>query len=133
MTPWRRGRVVALAALAARRVVTMANPFRLRHRVQAALEARGITPVASVTTNASVNAAALVRAGLGVAVLEPVTAYGLGLEGVVVRALDVAIPFLWGVVTAAGLPPAPAAAALITQMQAVAGMLPGFRLCEAES
>ena len=132
--PLAAGDIVSLAALAERRLLTMANPFRLRHRVEAALEALGITPAASITTNASVNAAALVRAGLGVAVLEPVTAYGLRLEGVVVRPLDVAIPFLWGVVTSAGLPPAPAAAALIVQVQAVAAAtLPGFRLCEAGS
>ena len=39
------------------------------------------------------------RAGLGVAVLEPLTAHGAPLDGVVVRPLDTDIPFFFGVIT----------------------------------
>jgi DNA-binding transcriptional LysR family regulator len=120
---------LALAALTGQRLLTMANPFRLRGRVQQALDAAGVAPARIVATNTSLNAAAMVRAGLGIAVVEPATAYGAPLQGVVVRPLDVAIPFLWGVVTPAGQPMAPGVAALITLVQEVAAaILPGFRL-----
>jgi DNA-binding transcriptional LysR family regulator len=120
---------LTLAALAGQHLLTMANPFRLRGRVQQALDAAGVTPARVVATNTSLNAAAMVRAGLGIAVVEPATAYGAPLQGVVVRPLDVAIPFLWGVVTPAGQPLAPGVAALITLVQEVAAaILPGFRL-----
>ncbi len=128
--PLAAGATVALASLAGRRLLTMANPFRLRRRVMEALDGLGITPAACIATNASLNAAMLARAGLGVAVVEPATAYGVVLDGVVVRPLDVAIPFQWGVVTPAGQPPAPLVVALIGALRDVAaGMLPGFRAC----
>ncbi len=65
---------VPLAALAARRLITMSNPYRLRHRLDAVLAEVGERPGdahALIETNSSINAQALVRAGLGIAVLEP--------------------------------------------------------------
>jgi DNA-binding transcriptional LysR family regulator len=127
--PLAKAATLKLAALADRRLLTMANPFRLRGRVQQVLDAAGIVPLAIMATNTSLSAAAMVRAGLGVAVVEPATAYGAPLDGVVVRPLDAIIPFLWGVVTPSGQPLAPAVATLITLVQAVAATtLPGFRL-----
>ena len=65
--------VVPVSALAGRRLITMANPYRLRRRLDAALAANA--PAAgTIETNSSINALAAVRAGLGVSVLEPVTA-----------------------------------------------------------
>jgi DNA-binding transcriptional LysR family regulator len=127
--PLAAGETLPLAASAGRRLVTMANPFRLRHRVQQALDRQGIVPASVIATNATLNAAALVRAGLGVAIVEPVTAHGAPLHGVVVRSLDVDIPFRWGVVTPAGQTVAPFVAALIVALQdRAAATLPGFRL-----
>lgn len=120
--------VVALHELASRRLLTVVNPFRLRRRVQAALDRVGARPASIMSTNASLTALGLVRAGLGVAVIEPVTAYGVPVEGVVVRALDVSIPFMWGVVTPFGRPLDGAVAALIEAAREVAGLLPGLRL-----
>jgi DNA-binding transcriptional LysR family regulator len=118
-----------LAALAERRLLTMANPFRLRGRVQQALDAAGIVPLGVMATNNSQTAAAMVRAGLGVAIVEPATAYGAPLDGVVVRPLDVAIPFLWAVVTPAGQSLAPGVATLIPLVQTeAAARLPGFHM-----
>ena len=82
--------VVPLAALAQRRLITMSNPFRLRRRLDATLARAGHPPTqqaALIETNSSVNAQALARAGLGVAVLEPLTARGAPLEGLAVRPL----------------------------------------------
>ena len=90
---------VPLAALTQRRLITLSNPFRLRHRLDAMLGPNPRRVDGLIETNASINAQALVRAGLGVAVLDPLTALGAPLEGVVVRALDVDIPFFFGVIT----------------------------------
>ena len=100
--PLARRRTVPLARLAERRLVTMSNPFRLRRRLDDVLVRAGLQPQhrhALIETNSSVNALALVRAGLGVAVLEPLTAHGALLEGLVVRPLDTDIPFFFGVIT----------------------------------
>ncbi|MCL7118973.1 LysR family transcriptional regulator, partial [Escherichia coli] len=84
-----------MAELAGRRVITMANPYRLRRRLDAALgHAAG-----AIETNSSVNALAAVRAGLGVSVLEPITAYGAPMAGVAIRPIDLDIPFFFGVIT----------------------------------
>jgi DNA-binding transcriptional LysR family regulator len=120
--------VVALKALAGRRLLTVANPFRLRRRVTQALDQLGVAPSGFMAMNASLNALLAVRAGLGIAVVEPVTACGVPVEGVTVRPLDVAIPFLWGVVTRLGQPLAPLVEALIGALRERAGaLLPGFR------
>ncbi len=104
--PLARLATVPLAALAQRRLITMSNPFRLRHRLDTvigtALSKTGNPQGrqdALIETNSSINAQALVRAGLGVGVLEPLTALGAPLEGVVVRPLDTHIPFFFGVIT----------------------------------
>lgn len=121
--------VVPLRALAARRLLTVANPFRLRRRVEQALERLGVAPLSIMAMNASLPALLAVRAGLGVAVVEPATAHGVPVEGVAVRPLDAAIPFLWGVVTPAGQPLAPVVEALIEALRdAAAALLPGFHL-----
>lgn len=64
--------VVPLHALAQRRLVTMSNPYRCRHKPNAALSTNvGMGAQASdlmgpaIETNSSINAQAMVRAGLG--------------------------------------------------------------------
>lgn len=130
--------VVPLLALAERRIITMANPYRLRGRLDEAFAAArpGAQPgdTQFMETNASVNAMAAVRAGLGVSVLEPVTALGLPLQGVVVRPLDTEIPFLFGVVSQQATPCTPAMDALCQALTQVAqALLPGFVLHDARA
>jgi DNA-binding transcriptional LysR family regulator len=123
---------VPLAALAGRRIITMSNPYRLRRRLDRAFAQAGAAPAPLMETNSSLNAMAAVRAGLGVSVLEPVTAYGAPIEGVVVRAIDADIPFLFGVITPGAKPVATAVQSLIDSLaQAAAGLLPGFVRREA--
>lgn len=123
--------VVPLAALAQRRIVTMSNPYRLRHRLNAVWpQAAGAADAALqqpfIETNSSINAQALVRAGLGVAVLEPLTALGAPAEGVVVRPLDLSIPFDFGVVVPAGRPISEPVQALANALLLAAQAVPGF-------
>lgn len=125
--PLANARTLALAACRERALVTMQNPYRLRHRIDRALDEAGVVPRTRVDTNTSLNALALVRAGLGMAVLEPVTAYGMPIEGIAVRPLDVAIPFYFCVITPQGKPATPAVQALTEALATAAtALLPGF-------
>lgn len=116
---------VPLAALAQRRLITMSNPFRLRHRLDAVLGAGPRRGDALIETNASINAQALVRAGLGVAVLEPLTALGAPFDGVVVRPLDIDIPFFFGVITPQSRALTAPVRALVEALREAALALPG--------
>lgn len=126
--PAARHEVVPVAELAGRRVITMANPYRLRRRLDAALgHAAG-----AIETNSSVNALAAVRAGLGVSVLEPITAYGAPMAGVAIRPIDLDIPFFFGVITSQSQPLTPACQAMADALaQTAAQLLPGFVLHDA--
>ena len=124
-----RREIVPLAEVAKRRIVTMTHPSRLRLRLDAAMQAAGQPAdrrTMLIETNASINAQAMVRAGLGVAVLEPLTPHGAPLEGLVVRPLDTAIPFFFGVVTPQARTPCAAVLALADALLDAAGALPGF-------
>lgn len=121
--------IVPLAALAQRRLITMSNPFRLRHRIDAEVLHAGRVPdrrAAVIETNASMNAQALVRAGLGVAVLEPLTAYGAPLAGLEVRPIDTDIPFFFGVITPQSPAPGTPVQALADALLQAAMAMPGF-------
>jgi DNA-binding transcriptional LysR family regulator len=80
------------AALRGQRVITMSNRYRLRQRVELALGEDSQLDVA-IDTNTSFNAIMAARAGLGVALVEPATAYGMPIEGMVVKRLAVEIRF----------------------------------------
>ncbi|MBL6457706.1 LysR family transcriptional regulator [Belnapia sp. T6] len=126
--------VLRLADLASRRLVSTANPNRLRHRVEEALRAAGVVPEAVVDSNTSLAAMGAVRAGLGIALTEPVTPAGLPVEGLVTRPLDAAIPFRFGAVVPAGQPLAPPLPALLVALEAAArAALPGLRTLPVES
>ncbi|KSV63369.1 LysR family transcriptional regulator [Ensifer sp. ENS03] len=96
--------VIAIADLAGRTLVTMSNPFRLRHSVDEVLNAAGVRPNRIIATNAANNAVQVASLGLGVAIIEPATAYGLQSAPIVVRPLDVQIPFLWAILSAGSRP-----------------------------
>lgn len=129
--PLAANEVVRLTDLADRRVITLANPYRLRHRIDEALENAGVAPERMIDVNASLTALSLVRAGLGVAIVEPATVCGVPLDGIVMRAVDQIIPFLFGAISAAALPLTPTVAAVIDSARAEALKMPGCRLLEA--
>lgn len=118
--------------LAGRRLITMANPYRLRGRLDQALSKQGHKAHGMIETNSSVNALAAVRAGLGWAVLEPITAYGMPIDGVTIRTLDIDIPFFFGVITPQSQPPLPAVQLVADALaESAAQLLPGFVRHEA--
>jgi DNA-binding transcriptional LysR family regulator len=120
--------VVPLEALAKRRLITMSSRYRLRHRLDSAMGPSARATL--IEANSSVAAQALVRAGLGVAVLEPLTPLGLQSGGVVCRPLDIDVPFIFGAISLQARPRNPAlharADALIQILLEQARAMPGF-------
>ncbi|MBT9384363.1 LysR family transcriptional regulator [Pseudooceanicola sp. CBS1P-1] len=85
-----------LAQLAGQRLLTVGNSYRVRHAINAALLEAGVTPGAEITTNSSLNAILSARAGLGIALVDCVSARGVPVPGVAVRPLARPIPYAWG-------------------------------------
>jgi DNA-binding transcriptional LysR family regulator len=115
--------VLALKDIAAHPVVTVANRYRLRRRIDAAFADAHLKPLIALETNASLNAVMAAHAGLGVALVDPATAFGTRIADTVVRAIDVHIPFLFGIATLPGKPPGTAAHRLIEALARVCAEL----------
>ena len=94
--------VLPLKALDGRRLITTANPYRQRRHVDEALQGAGLSRRTPLDTNTSLSAMASVRAGLGIALIEPLSITGAPMHGLVQRPLDVALPFRYGVITRGG-------------------------------
>ncbi|MCX8998309.1 LysR family transcriptional regulator [Rhizobiaceae bacterium BDR2-2] len=119
--------VISIADLAGRNIATMANPYRLRRRVDRAFDAANVKPGRIIATGAALNAVQIASTGLAVAIVEPATAYGLPLTGIEVRPLDADIPFLWAIFSAAARPLSATARELIQIIiQIASARMPGF-------
>lgn len=118
--------VLPLTELAGRPVATLANRYRLRNRIDRAFDQTGIELHVALETNASLNAMMAAQEKLGVAIVDPATAFGMRLADVEVRPLDVSIPFLYGVVTLSGRPRTSEMDAMIDALADVSrALLPG--------
>jgi DNA-binding transcriptional LysR family regulator len=107
-------------------LVTVENPYRLRGRIDQALAEAGVEPRAVIETNVALNAVLAARAGLGIALIEPATAYGVPIADVVVKPLTVKIQSPWGLITPLTQPPTPDITALIHALKhAATTILPG--------
>lgn len=113
-------------ALAAQRIITLSNPYRLRRRIDQALGTGAGRPASVIETNSSVNAIAMARAGLGIALLDPLSAHGMPLSGVSVRTLASDIPFFFGVFAQHGRTLARRQQALAEALLTAAAAVPGF-------
>ncbi|MBO1079909.1 LysR family transcriptional regulator [Roseomonas haemaphysalidis] len=128
-----RHAVLPLAALHGEALVTLADPDRLRRRLDRALDRAGARPATLLATNTSLAAIMAARAGLGVALVDPVTASGVAVDGTVVRPLDAAVAFSWGVVTPVSRSPGAPVRAVMQAVAAEAARLPGFVLHPPEA
>ena len=87
---------IPLHIFAQQRLLTVGNNYRIRHAIDAALEASGVTPAAVLNTNSSLNAVQAAVAGLGIALVDCVTARGIAVHGARVVPLQTEIPYEWG-------------------------------------
>ncbi|WGF90262.1 LysR family transcriptional regulator [Marinivivus vitaminiproducens] len=119
--------VIAIGDLAERRLLTMANPFRLRGRIDRALIAQGVQAARVIDANSAFAALRLAALGKGVAIIDPVTAYGMSLPDAVIRPLDIAIPFLWGVFSAVSHPLSETSRAFLQKLvETTEALIPGL-------
>ncbi|MCP3723064.1 LysR family transcriptional regulator [Paraburkholderia sp. CNPSo 3272] len=127
--PLARCERLPITACEGRRIVTMQNPYRLRRRLDHAFAQADVSPAGLIETNSSMNALTAVRAGLGISVLEPVTAYGMPLAGVAIRPIDADIPYFFGVISRDAIALPPSAVTLIDALaEAARTVLPDFAL-----
>ncbi|MFC4730258.1 LysR family transcriptional regulator [Salipiger abyssi] len=93
---------LSLTRFQTHRMLTVGNTYRVRHAINTALEAAGVTPAAELTTNSSLNAIRSAAAGLGIALVDCVSALGIAIEGVRVVPLEIEIPYEWGIFRRSG-------------------------------
>ena len=87
---------IPLSVFANERMATIRNGYDIRDAINHALGEEGIKPVSEIATNSSLSAAMAARAGLGVALCDPVTALGVPVDGVSIRPLSAKISYAWG-------------------------------------
>ncbi|MDN5000742.1 LysR family transcriptional regulator [Bradyrhizobium sp. GCM10027634] len=126
--PLAKKKVIRLKDIGGGRLLTMANPYRLRRRVDEALERVAVVPAEVIDTNSSMTAIAMAKQSLGIAIVEPVLTSSLPVEGVVTRRLDVAIPFLFAALSPTGRELTPTVAAVNGALRAAVTLMPGAKL-----
>jgi len=131
--PLARRKVIRLKDLDGRRLLTMANPYRLRRRVDEAIARAGAAPAEIIDTNSSLTAIAMAKRSLGIAIVEPVLTSSLAMEGVVTRPLDIAIPFLFAAVSPTGRELTPTVAAINDALRTAVTLMPGAKLHGGEA
>lgn len=89
-------------------VITLSNASRMRHRLATALlhPSRPRTQ-RQIVTSSTMSAIMMVRAGLGIALVDPCLAMHIQPAGVVYRPLDSYVPYIFGAVTQGEQPPTP--------------------------
>ena len=121
--------LLTVAQLAEQTLISMSNPFRFRRRIDKAFHAAGGAAPHMLDTNTSLIAMQMARAGLGIALVDPFTAHGVPIDGVVVRAIDCNIPFFFGLISAFASPRSTVTQALIDALAHTAqALVPGMTL-----
>ncbi|WP_439852953.1 LysR family transcriptional regulator [Pseudomonas syringae] len=108
--------ILSIELLRQQTLITMANPYRFRRRIDKAFHDVGGEPPRMLDTNTSLIAMQMARAGLGIALVDPFTAMGVPVQGVVVRPITCNIPFFFGLISAFASPLSDVARALIDEI-----------------
>ncbi|WP_349970711.1 LysR family transcriptional regulator [Pseudomonas caspiana] len=108
--------VLPMEVLAAHPLITMSNPFRFRRRIDKAFQDAGGRMPHMLDTNTSLVAMQMARVGLGIALVDPFTALGVPINGVVVRPIECNIPFFFGLISAFASPLSDVAVALVDEL-----------------
>lgn len=126
--------VLSMQTLAQQTLISISNPFRFRRRINRAFEAAGVEPQHILDTNTSLTAMQMARVGLGVALADPFTAFGVPLNGVVVRPIESNVPFFFGLISAYATPLSEVAKALVETLKTSSqALLPGMIVHPASS
>ncbi|KUM23132.1 LysR family transcriptional regulator [Mesorhizobium loti] len=112
--------VVPLSAFAGRRLATILNPLRFQSHISRTLAARGIETGPVIRTNTASSALLIAHKIGAAAIIDPLTAYGLSRPNVVIRPIDITVPFYWGVLVAQRRPLRAVPQALMEAVEAVA-------------
>ncbi|RMR36551.1 Regulatory protein, LysR:LysR, substrate-binding [Pseudomonas syringae pv. coriandricola] len=115
--------VLSMELLRQQTLITMANPYRFRRRIDKAFHDAGGEPPRMLDTNTSLIAMQMARVGLGIALVDPFTAIGVPLQGVVVRPIACSIPFFFGLISAFASPLSEVASALVEEIAICAKVL----------
>ncbi|RMQ71108.1 Regulatory protein, LysR:LysR, substrate-binding [Pseudomonas syringae pv. tomato] len=115
--------VLSMELLRQQTLITMANPYRFRRRIDKAFHDAGGEPPRMLDTNTSLIAMQMARVGLGIALVDPFTAIGVPLQGVVVRPIACSIPFFFGLISAFASPLSEVASALVEEIAVCAKVL----------
>ncbi len=92
--------IVRLESLGNTDVITLLGRYRMRyHLTNALVRATDDHPRRHIEASSPLAALSMVRAGMGVALIDPFTARGARLDRVVIRPIDVHIPYMIGVVS----------------------------------
>lgn len=112
-------RRLALKDFAGQDFVSLADDDPYRHEIDARFAAAGVRRQLRVQTHSAVAVCELVRAGLGVAIVNPLTAAACSGEGVVVRPLTVSIPYRVSALIPLHRPAQPLALALLKRLRSL--------------
>jgi len=124
--------VLPMDVLARQPLISMSNPYRFRRRIDKAFQDAGVGEPHMLDTNTSLVAMQMARVGLGVALVDPFTALGVPIEGLVVRPIENHIPFFFGLISAFASPLSDVTAALVSELGTSARLLlPGMVMHDA--
>lgn len=91
---------IRLESLGGTDVITLLGRYRMRyHLTNALVRATDAYPRRHIEASSSLVALSMVRAGMGVALIDPFTAHGARLDRLVIRPIDVHIPYMIGAVS----------------------------------
>lgn len=94
---------VKLQALSGRNLIGMSLRRGVPARIRAALNTAGVDVRVRIRTTSTMNALSFIRAGAGVAIVEPLTLSGSPAPGIRILPLATSIPYCFGTVTARGV------------------------------
>ncbi|MFG6416406.1 LysR family transcriptional regulator [Roseateles sp. DC23W] len=108
---------LALADFNGQDFISLATDDPYRREIDARFAAAGVARRLRVQTHSAVAVCELVRAGLGLAIVNPLTAHACANEGLVVRPLAVSIPYRVSALIPLHRPAQPLVAALVSALR----------------
>ncbi|SDX11589.1 LysR family transcriptional regulator [Celeribacter indicus] len=93
---------IALTDFHGRRMILLSNPHRAPDALRGLIEDAHAGGLASIETNVAIALLMAVQAGLGIAIVHPTIAASMSLPDVVLRPLEMTLPYTFGAITPAG-------------------------------